>query len=195
MTHHKNGLTQKQDTFCLKYFELGNATEAAILAGYSPKTADVIASENLTKPKILARIEDLRSKAEDTSVASVQERMQRLTNIIRANVIDFIDKEGEPELSEDNPNHGAASEFKHKVIYTKAGSQVTTKEIKLHSPLQAMDILNKMDGAYAPEKHALIIKHIAGDMTDDELLSIAAQGGAHASRGGNGATEKTPSTK
>ena len=48
-------LTQKQETFCLKYFELANATEAAIAAGYSSKTARFIGSENLTKPNILIR--------------------------------------------------------------------------------------------------------------------------------------------
>ena len=40
-------LTQKQESFCINYFQLGNATEAAKLAGYSNKTAFVIASENL----------------------------------------------------------------------------------------------------------------------------------------------------
>ena len=39
--------TQKQEAFCVRYFELGNATEAAKLAGYSHKTAYSIGNENL----------------------------------------------------------------------------------------------------------------------------------------------------
>ena len=76
-------LTQKQETFCIKYFELGNASEAARLALYSPKTAAVIGAENLLKPKIQERIQGLRQKAEDESIAIVQERKQRLTVFIR----------------------------------------------------------------------------------------------------------------
>ncbi len=76
-------LTQKQETFCLKYFELGNASEAARIALYSPKTAAVIGRENLLKPKIAARIQELRQKVEDESVAIVLERKQRLTVFLR----------------------------------------------------------------------------------------------------------------
>ena len=49
--------------------------------------------------------------------------------------------------------------------------------------------INKMDGAYAPEKHAHII--LKGELTDDELLAIA---GGFSSRGGNGASEKASGT-
>ncbi len=76
-------LTQKQETFCLKYFELGNASEAARIAKYSPKTAAVIGRENLLKPKIIERIAGLRQVAEDASIANVVERKQRLTIIMR----------------------------------------------------------------------------------------------------------------
>jgi phage terminase small subunit len=43
-------LTEKQKRFCDYYIETGNATEAAIRAGYSNKTARFIGAENLTKP-------------------------------------------------------------------------------------------------------------------------------------------------
>jgi phage terminase small subunit len=43
-------MTLKQKIFCEKYIETGcNATQAAIAAGYSPKTARRIGYENLTK--------------------------------------------------------------------------------------------------------------------------------------------------
>jgi len=35
--------------------------------------------------------------------------------------------------------------------------------------------LNKMDGAYAPEKHAHLVQ-IARDLTDEELIAIASNG-------------------
>ena len=48
-------LTPKQIKFCQQYLANGgNATQAAIKAGYSAKTARAIGQENLTKPYIKA---------------------------------------------------------------------------------------------------------------------------------------------
>jgi phage terminase small subunit len=52
-------LTAKQEMFCKEYLIDLNATQAAIRAGYSEKTARKIASENLTKPDIGNRIQEL----------------------------------------------------------------------------------------------------------------------------------------
>ena len=45
-------LTDKQEMFCREYLIDLNATQAAIRAGYSEKTANRTASENLSKPDI-----------------------------------------------------------------------------------------------------------------------------------------------
>lgn len=45
-------LTLKQQRFADEYIISGNATQAAIEAGYSEKTARFIGNENLTKLKI-----------------------------------------------------------------------------------------------------------------------------------------------
>lgn len=45
-------LTIKQQKFADEYLISGNATQAAIKAGYSKKTARFIRNENLTKPYI-----------------------------------------------------------------------------------------------------------------------------------------------
>lgn len=50
-------LTPKQQAFADYYIETGNATQSAIKAGYSEKTARFIGAENLTKPNILKYIE------------------------------------------------------------------------------------------------------------------------------------------
>ena len=50
-------LTIKQKAFADYYIELGNATEAAIKAGYNPKTARQIGSMNLTKVDIKSYID------------------------------------------------------------------------------------------------------------------------------------------
>jgi len=50
-------LTAKQQAFINEYLIDLNATQAAIRAGYSPKTAKLIGYENLTKPYIAKIIE------------------------------------------------------------------------------------------------------------------------------------------
>lgn len=49
-------LTQKQELFIAEYLLDGNATRAAIAAGYSPDTAKEMGYENLTKPHIASEI-------------------------------------------------------------------------------------------------------------------------------------------
>ncbi len=49
-------MNPKQARFVDEYLIDGNATQAAIRAGYSPKTARFIGSENLTKPHIMAAV-------------------------------------------------------------------------------------------------------------------------------------------
>lgn len=51
-------LTNKQKMFIVEYTIDFNATQAAIRAGYSKKTAQAIGTENLSKPVIKQAIED-----------------------------------------------------------------------------------------------------------------------------------------
>lgn len=63
-----SNLTDKQKAFCDYYLIDFNATQAAIKAGYSQKTARAIANENLTKPDIQiylqSKLEKLTAKLE-----------------------------------------------------------------------------------------------------------------------------------
>lgn len=55
-------LTGKQQRFCEEYMVDMNATQAAIRAGYSEKTAKEIGCENLSKPNIAEQIATLREE-------------------------------------------------------------------------------------------------------------------------------------
>lgn len=60
-------LTDKQRTFVAEYLVDLNATQAAIRAGYSVKTAGSIGEENLRKPEIQAAIAEAQAeRAEKT---------------------------------------------------------------------------------------------------------------------------------
>lgn len=146
------GLTQKQETFCLKYFELGNATEAALVAGYSRKNARFIASINLTKVNIQIRLQKLRQKAEDASVMNVLERKQKLTEIARAKLTDFMElgQDGSwINIGKETPQGAAIQEIHSRTEYDDDGAHPTVyTSVKLHDPTKAIDLLNKMDKIY-----------------------------------------------
>ena len=58
-------LSPKQNLFVQEYLIDKNATQAAIRAGYSAKTAEIIGFENLRKPKIKEKIDyELATEAE-----------------------------------------------------------------------------------------------------------------------------------
>lgn len=145
-------LTQKQKTFCLKYFELGNATEAALIAGYSSKNARFFASRLLTKANIQNCIQGLRQKAEDASVMNVLERKQKLSEIARARLTDFMElgQDGSwVNIGEETPQGGAIQEIRSRTEYDEDGSKPTVHTmVKLHDPIKAIDLLNKMDKIY-----------------------------------------------
>lgn len=76
-------MTEKQKRFCDEYLIDLNATQAAIRAGYSKKTARNIATENLTKPIIKNYIEKRMSEKESQLIADQDEVMKYLTSVLR----------------------------------------------------------------------------------------------------------------
>lgn len=64
-------LTAKQQTFVREYLVDLNATQAAIRAGYSAKTARQIAEENLSKPDIAAAVQaGMDARAQRTEITA-----------------------------------------------------------------------------------------------------------------------------
>lgn len=76
-------LTAKQQKFVAAYVELGNATQAALEAGYSKKTAYQSGAENLRKPQIKLAVDELMKKLEDNKIMKADEAMKLLTRIAR----------------------------------------------------------------------------------------------------------------
>lgn len=76
-------LTIKQQRFADEYIISGNATQAAIKAGYSEKTANRIATENLSKPVIKAYIGERLAELEDSKIAKQEEVLKYLTAVLR----------------------------------------------------------------------------------------------------------------
>lgn len=82
------GLTLKQIAFCDYYIEYGDATKAALAAGYSEKTAYSIGSENLRKPELSAYIKKRLDEEREKRVASADEVMAFFTGVMRGEILE-----------------------------------------------------------------------------------------------------------
>lgn len=76
-------LTPKQKAFAEFYIITGNATESAIKAGYSKKTAKELGYENLTKPHIKSYIDEKMKELESKRIAKAEEVLEYLTRVLR----------------------------------------------------------------------------------------------------------------
>lgn len=83
----------KQDAFVKEYLLNGfNATQAAIKAGYSEKTAYSIGEENLRKPVIKQAIEEHQKKANEVYIMSKTDKLLMLERIAKATAIEDGEK-------------------------------------------------------------------------------------------------------
>lgn len=83
-------MTQKQKRFCDEYLIDLNATQAAIRAGYSEKTARAIGNENLTKPYIKEYIEKRMAEKEAELIADQDEVMKYLSSVMRRDLKESV---------------------------------------------------------------------------------------------------------
>lgn len=81
-------LTPKQKAFADAYIECGNASEAARRAGYSERSAQQIATENLSKPLISEYIQSRMDDLEAQHVATADEVMRFYSAVMRGEVKD-----------------------------------------------------------------------------------------------------------
>jgi phage terminase small subunit len=124
-------LTSKQERFVQEYLVDLNATQAAIRAGYSEKTAYSIGQENLRKPEVLAAITQAQEERAKRTEITQDVVLKELALLSLSNVKHYqIDDEGHVKLVDGVPEEAnrAVSSIKRKVIRGKDG-QVTYETI------------------------------------------------------------------
>jgi phage terminase small subunit len=85
-----NKLSPKQVRFCEEYIIDLNATQAAIRAGYSEKSAYAIGFENLKKHEVQARIQELRAVIFIDSKATIDRLVADNLAIMDMPITDFV---------------------------------------------------------------------------------------------------------
>ena len=83
-------LTEKQKKFADYYIELGNATQAAINAGYAKRSAQQMGAENLSKPVIKSYIDERLEQIASERIMSAQEAIELLSSIARAEITEQV---------------------------------------------------------------------------------------------------------
>ena len=87
-------LTPKQKAFADEYIKNGgNATQAAIKAGYSKRSARVIGKENLTKPNIIQYINERLNPIEKKRKLSAEDALNELIDIWQGEVQISVSKQ------------------------------------------------------------------------------------------------------
>lgn len=75
-------MTAKQKMFCEEFVKTGNATQSAIKAGYSEKTANEQGARLLAKVSIKSYIQSLQAEIKTENIINAREMQEVLTSII-----------------------------------------------------------------------------------------------------------------
>ncbi len=136
-------MTAKQMRFCDEYLIDLNATQAAIRAGYSKKTARKIGQENLTKRDIRQYIDARMAEKESELIADQDEVLRYLTAVMRgesrSSVVvveslgDFMSEARELEKAPDEKERLKAAELlgKRYGLYTDRVEQDVDMELNI----------------------------------------------------------------
>lgn len=164
-------LTPKQSQFVDEYLIDLCATQAAIRAGYSRRTASEIGRENLGKPEIAAAVQQgMRMRAERTAVT--QERViAELAAVAFANIGDMLDENGSVKPLARMPLHASAAiaSFDEADVVAKGRAVGKRRRVRLHDKLAALTLLARYLGMDGKTKQnddedpiARLIRHAQG---------------------------------
>jgi len=146
-------LSHKQLRFVDEYMIDFNGTQAAIRAGYSPRTAGSQAYQLVTSHDIQAELKARTAKLSEHASITAAEIVERLAAILRANMRDYLRITAKGELAVDfsraTPQQMAA--VQHLEIDRAAGEDADGAKkfrLRLYDKIAAADKLLRYLGAY-----------------------------------------------
>lgn len=159
-------LTAKQQRFCDEYLVDLNATQAAIRAGYSEKTAAVIATENLRKPNIAEYIKIRMDEKEKGLIADQNEVLKYLTSVMRRekkeSVVVTLQSKTEKWVMDEE-----TGKLKKQTV-TEESPAVVEIPARLSDSNKAAELLGKRYGLYTEKVEADILLPVFGGEDDLE---------------------------
>jgi len=145
-------LTPKQQRFVEEYLIDLNATQAAIRAGYSKKTARVIAAENLSKPNIQEAIQQAMKERSERTAVTQDQIVQQLAKIAFHDIRDVVTWEGNKIRIRDSDEVDGTIIQEIQESVSESGR---TLKVKTNDRMKALELLAKHLGLFddAPQNN------------------------------------------
>lgn len=159
-------LSPKQQVFVDEYLIDLNATQAAIRAGYSVKTADQQASRMLTKVKVQQAISEAMAERSKRTGINQDRVVLELAKIGFVKMTDLVDEEGciRPDASDDDL--ACIESIKFKSSESDTGSSIE-REVKISSKLKALELLGKHLGMWSDKLDVTVTQPIVISGSDN----------------------------
>ena len=143
----KGKLTEKQQRFVDEYLIDLNATQAAIRAGYSVKTANEQGSQNLAKLSIQQAIAEQMAERSKRTGINQDRVVLELAKIALVKMTDIVDSQGRIKSDASPDDLACIESVKYKESESDTGSSVE-REVKIASKLKALELLGKHLGMW-----------------------------------------------
>ncbi len=140
-------LTEKQQRFVDEYLIDLNATQAAIRAGYSAKTANEQGTQNLAKLSIQTEIAKRMAERSKRTGVNQDRVVLELAKIAFVKMTDIVDEHGKIKDSAAEDDLACIESIKYKESESDTGSSVE-REVKISSKLKALELLGKHLGMW-----------------------------------------------
>ena len=140
-------LTEKQQRFVEEYLIDLNATQAAIRAGYSVKTANEQGCQNLAKLNISQAISERMAERSKRTGVNQDRVVQELAKVAFIKMTDVVGPNGKIKdtASEDDLSCIESIKYKHSDTYSGYSVEM---EVKIASKLKALELLGKHLGMW-----------------------------------------------
>lgn len=165
-------LTFRQELFAKEYLVDLNATQAAIRAGYSEKTAGSQGERLLKNVEISAVIQSNMDKRAAKIEITSEKVLQEIAKLAFSNLQDFYDESGQLKDIHSLPRDVAACLLSNKINLTEA---CAVQEIKLHDKKGSLELLGRhlrLFNDVGSKENPLNVNKLH-EMTEEELLAIA----------------------
>lgn len=143
----KDNLTVKQRMFVEEYLIDLNATQAAIRAGYSAKTADQQGSRMLANVKVQQVIAQRMAERSKRTGANQDRVVLELSKIAFLKMTDVVDRNGAIKQDASEDDLACIESIKYKESDNEYGGSVE-REVKVASKLKALELLGKHLGMW-----------------------------------------------
>lgn len=158
-------LTIKQEKFCNKYLECGNASEAYRFAYDCSRMTDKSiwekASSLLAGVKVAARVKELQTQLSKKELITKEEIVRLNLSIINADILDFVNADMVEENTEFGIRQASSITFqdlkslppeKRRLIQSIKIDRSGCPVVELMDKSKAVETINRMLGYNAPDK-------------------------------------------